>query len=70
VHQVRFGDGDAITAKAVIIATGARYNRLPLARLAEFEGIGVYYAATRMEAQACQAGPESTRSASRSGRDR
>ena len=29
VHLVRFDDGDAITAKAVIIATGARYRRLP-----------------------------------------
>ena len=57
VHRVRFDDGDEITAKSVIIATGARYNRLPLARLAEFEGVGVYYAATQMEAQACRAGP-------------
>ncbi|MDX6391759.1 MAG: thioredoxin reductase [Streptosporangiaceae bacterium] len=57
MHQVRFDDGDAITAKSVIIATGARYNRLPLDRLAEFEGVGVYYAATQMEAQACRADP-------------
>ncbi len=55
LHRVGFDDGDAITAKSVIIATGARYNRLPLARLAEFEG--VYYAATQMEAQACRADP-------------
>jgi thioredoxin reductase (NADPH) len=57
VHRVRFDDGDAITAKSVIIATGARYNRLPLGRLAEFEGVGVYYAATQMEAQACRGDP-------------
>jgi hypothetical protein len=57
VHHIRFDDGDLINAKSVIIATGARYNRLPLDRLAEFEGVGVYYAATQMEAQACQAGP-------------
>jgi thioredoxin reductase (NADPH) len=57
VHQVRFDDGDEITSRAVIIATGARYNRLPLGRLAEFEGVGVYYAATQMEAQACRADP-------------
>jgi thioredoxin reductase (NADPH) len=57
LHRVRFDDGDAITAKSVIIATGARYNRLPLGRLAEFEGVGVYYAATQMEAQACRANP-------------
>jgi len=32
-----------VQAKSVIIATGAHYNRLPLDRLAEFEGVGVYY---------------------------
>jgi thioredoxin reductase (NADPH) len=57
VHRVTFDDGDVITAKSVIISTGARYNRLPLDRLAQFEGVGVYYAATQMEAQACRAGP-------------
>ena len=57
VHHVRFDDGEVITAKAVIIATGARYRRLPLDRLADFEGVGVYYAATQMEAQACRGGP-------------
>ena len=57
MHRVRFDDGEMVTAKSVIIATGARYNRLPLDRLAEFEGVGVYYAATQMEAQACAAGP-------------
>ena len=49
VHHVTFDDGDLITAKSVILATGARYNRLPLDRLADFEGVGVYYAATQME---------------------
>ena len=57
LHRVGFDDGDTITAKSVIIATGARYNRLPLARLAEFEGVGVFYAATQMEAQACRTDP-------------
>ena len=56
VHRVTFDDGEAIQAKSVVIATGARYNRLRLDRLAEFEGVGVYYAATQAEAQACGAG--------------
>jgi len=56
-HQVRFEDGTVVTAKSVIIATGARYNRLPLDRMTAFEGVGVYYAATQMEAQACAGGP-------------
>jgi thioredoxin reductase (NADPH) len=57
VHRVAFDDGEAVAARSVIIATGARYNRLPLDRLAEFEGVGVYYAATQAEAQACRTGP-------------
>jgi thioredoxin reductase (NADPH) len=56
VHQVRFDDGELVHARSVIIATGAHYNRLPLDRLAEFEGIGVYYAATQVEALACAPG--------------
>ena len=56
LHQVRFDDGEVVRARSVIIATGARYNRLPLDRLAEFEGAGVYYAATQAEAQACGSG--------------
>jgi len=56
-HRVTFDDGQVVAAKALIIATGARYNRLPVGRLAEFEGVGVYYAATQMEAQACMADP-------------
>ena len=57
LHQVTFDDGEGVAARSVIIATGARYNRLPLDRLAEFEGVGVYYAATQAEAQACRRGP-------------
>jgi len=56
-HQVAFDDGEVISSRSVIIATGARYNRLTLDRLAEFEGVGVYYAATQAEAQACAPGP-------------
>ena len=56
-HHVRFEDGELVSARSVIIATGARYNRLQLDRLAELEGVGVYYAATQMEAQACAGRP-------------
>ena len=41
-------------ARTVIIATGATYRRLPLENLAQFEGAGVYYGATFMEAQLCR----------------
>ena len=56
-HHVQFEDGEVLAAKSLIVATGARYNRLPVERLSEFEGVGVYYAATQMEAQACSPGP-------------
>ena len=57
LHHVTFESGEVISAKSLIIATGARYNRLPLERLEDFEGLGVYYAATQMEAIACGEGP-------------
>jgi thioredoxin reductase (NADPH) len=57
LHQVSFDDGETVQARSVIIATGAHYNRLPLDRLEELEGVGVYYAATQTEAQACGTGP-------------
>src|SRR4030095_255410 len=43
--------GLRVPARTVIIATGATYRRLPLENLSQFEGAGVYYGATRMEAQ-------------------
>jgi thioredoxin reductase (NADPH) len=57
LHRVTFEDGEVVAARALIIATGARYNRLPVDRLAEFQGVGIYYAATQMEAQACATDP-------------
>ena len=42
-----------IRAGAVLVATGVQYRRLPLPRLEEFEGKGVYYAATEMESRFC-----------------
>ena len=53
VHAVRLGDGTRIESRAIVIATGAEYRRLPIDNLAQFEGAGVYYAATPMEAQLC-----------------
>lgn len=47
---VRLDDGATIPARTVIIATGARYRRPSLANLSRFEGVGVYYNATFMEA--------------------
>jgi thioredoxin reductase (NADPH) len=50
-------DGTELAARAVIVASGARYRRLPVDRLDEFEGTSVYYAATEMERRECGAAP-------------
>jgi thioredoxin reductase (NADPH) len=42
-----------IPARTVIIATGAQYRKLPVAGLQRFEGAGIYYGATHIEAQLC-----------------
>jgi thioredoxin reductase (NADPH) len=49
-----FDDGQRVRAKSVVVATGVQYRRLPLERLADFEGAGVYYAATEIEARYCK----------------
>jgi len=49
-----FDNGQRIRAKSVVVATGVQYRRLPLERLADLEGAGIYYAATEMEARYCK----------------
>jgi thioredoxin reductase (NADPH) len=46
-----FDSGERVRGGAVIVAAGVQYRRLPIDRLAEFEGAGVYYAATEIEAR-------------------
>jgi thioredoxin reductase (NADPH) len=52
-HVVRLSGGGTLTTRTLVIATGARYRRLPVPRLEEFEQTSVYYAATQIEAQLC-----------------
>jgi thioredoxin reductase (NADPH) len=52
-HLVRLDGGNEITARAVVLATGADYRRLPVAGLEDYEGLSVFYAAGPPEAQAC-----------------
>ena len=54
-YIVRVEDDREIAARAVLIATGAQYRRLPVERLAEYEGLTVFYAAGPPEAQLCGA---------------
>ena len=50
---IGLSDGRSISSRAVVIATGAQYQRLPLEHIERFEGRGIYYGATPMEAQLC-----------------
>jgi len=52
-YAVQIADAERVPARAVIIATGAEYRKPALDNLAQFEGAGIYYAATAMEAQLC-----------------
>jgi thioredoxin reductase (NADPH) len=56
-HEIELSNGETATGRSVIVATGAQYRRLDVPRLEEFEGGGVYYAATQAEAQICADDP-------------
>jgi thioredoxin reductase (NADPH) len=51
--RIELQNGESLRARAIVIATGAEYRKLDVANLQRFEGVGVYYAATTMEAQRC-----------------
>lgn len=50
---LRLEGGEHVSAKCVLIATGAEYRKLPAEDRERFDGAGVYYAATAVEAQTC-----------------
>lgn len=52
-YVIEIDNGTRISARTVIIATGAQYRKPALDNLAQFEGVGIYYGATFMEAQLC-----------------
>ena len=54
-HVVRLEDDREVAARAVLLATGAEYRRLPVENLDEYEGISVFYAAGPVEGQLCGA---------------
>jgi thioredoxin reductase (NADPH) len=56
-HVITLADGSEIPTRAVIVASGARYQRLPLDELDRYEGAGVYYAATDLEVRVCGGSP-------------
>ncbi|HTR03924.1 MAG TPA: FAD-dependent oxidoreductase [Thermoanaerobaculia bacterium] len=54
VHVLELGDGRRVRARAVVVATGARYRRPEIPNLAPFEGRGVSYWASPVEARLCR----------------
>jgi thioredoxin reductase (NADPH) len=52
-HLVRLEEGNEIAARAIVLATGAEYRKLPVADLEQYEGFSVFYAAGPPEAQIC-----------------
>jgi len=53
LYTVELDDGGRVQARTIIVAAGAQYRKLKLPNLSQFEGVGVYYAATSVEAQLC-----------------
>ncbi len=49
-----FDNGRRVRGRAVIVAAGVQYSRLPIERLCALEGAGIYYAATEIEARYCK----------------
>jgi thioredoxin reductase (NADPH) len=56
-YAIHLHDGETVYGRTVVIASGARYRKLAVARLEDFEATCVYYAATQMEARVCHNDP-------------
>jgi len=56
-YTVRLGTGEEVRTRTVVIASGAKYRKPGLAELSRFEGAGVMYSATHVEAQLCKGEP-------------
>ncbi len=54
-HVVRLEDDHSVSARAIVLATGAEYRRLPAEDIHDYEGVSVFYAAGPPEAQRCGA---------------
>jgi thioredoxin reductase (NADPH) len=55
LRGIELADGQAVQGRIVVLAPGADYRRLPAENAERFEGLGLYYAATHIEAQQCAA---------------
>lgn len=53
-YKLTLDDGTTLSARSIIISTGAEYKKPPLPNLQKFEGQGIYYGATYIESQLCE----------------
>lgn len=53
-YELLLDDGTTLSARAIVIATGAQYKKPAIPNLEKFEGQGIYYGATYIESQLCQ----------------
>jgi thioredoxin reductase (NADPH) len=53
-YEITLDDGSTLRGRAVVIATGARYRKLGVSDEERFQGAGLYYAATELEARTCK----------------
>jgi thioredoxin reductase (NADPH) len=53
-YRVRLASGDVVRTRTIVIASGARYRKPALVNLSRFEGAGIMYSATHVEAQLCK----------------
>jgi thioredoxin reductase (NADPH) len=53
-YKVVLDNGNRLAARAIVISTGAQYNKPRIPNLEKFEGQGIYYGATYMESQLCE----------------
>jgi len=56
-YVVGLEDGTQVPTRAIVVASGAKYRKLPIADLSRFEGRGIYYGATFVEATLCSGEP-------------
>ena len=56
-YRLTLDDDTTLMTQTVVLAVGVQYRKLSLDRLADFEGAGIYYAATELEARVCGDGP-------------
>jgi thioredoxin reductase (NADPH) len=52
-YRIFLDEGTVLHTRSIVIAAGAQYNKPPITNLEKFEGQGIYYGATNMEAQLC-----------------